>query len=302
MYDLIILGAGCAGLTAAIYAARAGLSFAVLEQDGWGGGQISSAHLVQNYPGVPVVSGVELAERLRQQAADLGAEILCAEIEHVEKRGGLFYLTGTEGEQFQAKAVIAATGAFPRKLGLAGEESLTGMSYCAVCDGAFYSGKDVLVVGGGNTGVEDALYLSSICRSVTVLLRRAAFRAAQTRVDLLLRQSNVSVLTNTVVTRLHGQSRLEAVTVRTDGENRTIQTNGIFIAVGIVPAVKCLLGLPLRLEGGYIVAGEDCVTPVPGLFAAGDIRLKPLRQAVTAVADGANAASSANAYLMNKAE
>lgn len=297
MYDLLILGAGCAGLTAAIYAARAGLNFAVLEQDGWGGGQISSAHQVQNYPGVPEVSGADLGEKLRQQAADLGAEILCAEIGRVERRDNLFYLTDTEGEQFRAKAVIAATGAFPRKLGLPGEDALNGVSYCAVCDGAFYAGKDVLVVGGGNTGVEDALYLSTICQSVTVLLRRAVFRAAKTRVDLLRKQPNVKVLTNTTVTALHGQERLEAVTLQTEGESRQVPADGIFVAVGHAPATDCLRELPLRLENGYIAAGEDCVTAVPGLFAAGDIRVKPLRQAITAAADGANAAASAIAYL-----
>ena len=297
MYDLIILGAGTAGLTAAISAARAGLSVAVLEEDGRGGGQISSAHQVQNYPGVPEVSGADLGEKLRQQAADLGAEILCAEIARVERRDDAFALTDTDGEQFQAKAVIAATGAFPRKLGLAGEETLTGVSYCAVCDGAFYAGKDVLVVGGGNTGVEDALYLSSICRSVTIVLRRSVFRAAQTRVDLLRKQPNVNVLTDTAVTALHGQERLEGVTLQTEGESRRVPADGIFVAVGSVPATDCLRELPLRWENGYVAAEEDCVTTVPGLFAAGDIRVKPLRQVVTAAADGANAAASAIAYL-----
>ncbi len=301
MYDLIIIGAGAAGLTAAVYAARAGLNFAVLEQDGWGGGQISSAHQVQNYPGVPEVSGAELGEKLRKQAAALGTEILCAEIERLEKCDSLFRLVGTDGEQFQAKAVIAATGAFPKKLGLPGEGALTGagVSYCAVCDGAFYAGKDVLVVGGGDTGVEDALYLSSICRSVTVLLRRAVFRAAKARVGLLLERPNVTVLANTTVTALHGQDCLEAVTIRTGCEDRKISTGGVFVAVGTEPAVDYLRGLPLDLESGYIPANEDCVTTVPGLFAAGDIRVKPLRQAVTAAADGANAATSAAAYLMS---
>lgn len=301
MYDLLILGAGPAGLTAAIYAARAGLRFAVLEQDGWGGGQISSAHQVQNYPGVPEISGADLGEKLRQQAEALGTEVLCAEISCVERYGGGFRLTSAEGEQFQAKAVIAATGAYPKKLGLAGEEALTGagVSYCAVCDGAFYAGKDVLVVGGGDTAVEDALYLSPICKSVTVLLRRAVFRAARTRVDLLLKQPNVTVLTNTTVAALHGRERLEAVTLQTEGESREVPADGLFVAVGHVPATDCLRELPLRLESGYVAAGEDCVTTVPGLFAAGDIRTKPLRQAVTAAADGANAANSAIAYLMN---
>lgn len=301
MYDLLILGAGAAGLTAAIYASRAGLRFAVLEQDGWGGGQISSAHQVQNYPGVPEVSGADLGEKLRQQAEALGTEILCAEINRVERRNGLFYLTGTENEQFQAKAVIAATGAFPRKLNLPGEDALTGagVSYCAVCDGAFYAGKDVLVAGGGNTAVEDALYLSSVCRSVTVLLRRAVFRGAKARVDLLLKQPNVAVRTNTAVTALHGQERLESVTLETEGESRETPADGLFVAVGSVPATDCLRELPLRLENGYVAAGEDCVTTVPGLFAAGDIRVKPLRQAITAAADGANAAASAAAYLMS---
>lgn len=301
MYDLLILGAGPAGLTAAIYAARAGLRFAVLEQDGWGGGQINSAHQVQNYPGVPEIGGTDLGEKLRQQAQALGSEILCAEIVHVEQRDAGFCLTGAEGERFQAKTVIAATGAYPKKLGLAGEEALTGagVSYCAVCDGAFYAGKDVLVVGGGDTAVEDALYLSPICKSVTVLLRRAVFRAARTRAELLRAQPNVTVLTNTTVTALHGQRHLEAVTLQTGEETRQISVGGLFVAVGSVPATDCLRELPLPFQNGYIAVGEDCAAPVPGLFIAGDIRVKPLRQAITAAADGAAAAVGASAYLRN---
>lgn len=301
MFDLIVLGAGPAGLTAAIYAARAGLQFALLEQDGWGGGQVSSAYQVQNYPGLPEVSGADLGERIREQAVALGAEILCAEIDRVERLDDGFRLTSAEGEAFQARTVIVATGAFPKRLGLPGEAALTGVCYCAVCDGAFYAGKDVVVVGGGDTAVEDALYLSSLCRSVTVLLRRGVFRAARTRVELLRRQPNVTVLTNTVVTALQGQTRLEAIAVQTGEEQRQLPAAGLFVAIGSDPAAACLQGLELPLENGYVAAGEDCVTPVPGLFVAGDIRVKPLRQVITAAADGANAAASAIAYLKDNA-
>lgn len=302
MYDLIILGAGPAGLTAAIYAARAGLTFALVEQDGWGGGQISAAHQVQNYPGLPEISGGELGERIREQAVALGAEILLGEIRRVEKLEGSFQVTGAEGETFRAKTVIAATGSVPRQLGLPGETALTGagVSTCAQCDGAFFAGKDVVVVGGGDTAVEDGLYLSGICRSVTLLVRREVFRGARTRAALLEQRPNVTVLRRTVVTALHGETRLESLTICQGDVSRRLAADGLFVAVGREPAASYLAGLPLRMEGGYVAAGEDGVTSVPGLFVAGDLRRKPLRQAITAAADGANAAASATAYLLER--
>ncbi len=299
MYDLLILGAGPAGLTAAIYAARAGLKFLVLEQDGWGGGQISSAHRIQNYPGLPDVSGLDLGEALRAHAAGLGADIQYGEIERVVQTEHGFAAVTVDGDQYEAKTVLAATGATPRPLGVPGEAVLVGagVSYCAVCDGAFYTGKDVLVVGGGDTAVEDALYLASICRRVTVALRRDQFRGARTRVKALLALENVECLPNTAVTEILGKDHVEAVRLACGTETREQAVDGVFIAVGTRPSTAYLADLPVLTPKGYARADETGTTEVPGLFAAGDIREKALRQVVTAVADGANAVHSAAAYL-----
>lgn len=299
VYDLAIVGAGPAGLSAAVYAARAGLDFVLLEQDGWGGGQITAAHRVQNYPGLPDVSGEALAEALRGHAAASGVPVRTAEVEDVEDGPNYKTLRIADGEALLARAVIVASGAAPRPLGLENEAAYVGagISYCAVCDGAFYADRAVFVVGGGDTAVEDALYLAGLCRRVTVLLRRDRFRAAKTRVDALLRTPNVEVLYRTRLTAVSGADRVRSAVLTRDGESWGCPVDGIFIAVGSQPSAGFLDRLPLRRENGYLAADETCQTNIPGLFAAGDIRTKPLRQAVTAAADGANAVASALRWL-----
>lgn len=297
MYDVLILGAGTAGLTAAIYAARAGLNFLILEQDGWGGGQISAACQVQNYPGLPGITGTQLAENLRQHAIDLGAQIRYGEIEAVTQTENGFAVVTADGKYYDAKTVIAATGASPKSPGIPGEYR-AGVSFCAVCDGAFYAGKDVLVVGGGDTAVEDALYLSSICRQVTVAIRRDRFRAAKSRVEKLKTLSNVRILINTTVTELRGGDHVSSALLQTGNQTCEQTVDGVFLAVGTRPTTAYLAPLAVLTPDGYVLADETGKTQVPGLFAAGDIRNKSLRQAITAAADGANAATSAAAYLL----
>ena len=296
MIDLAIIGAGPAGLTAAIYAARAGLDFVVIEQDGYGGGQIASAHEVDNYPGLNRLSGEALAETFREQALALGAEIRLGTVQAVTDRGDYKEIQLEDEAPLCARAVIAATGAVPRKLGVPGEY-LSGVSYCAVCDGAFFKDKDVLVVGGGDTAVEDGIYLADICRHVTVALRGDAFRAAKSRVDILTARENVTVLRNTQVTAITGEGHVQAVTLNQNGQPAELSVDGVFVAVGSGPVSGWLCDLPVGTSNGYIVADESCQTSLPGLFVAGDLRAKPLRQVITAAADGANAINSAIAWL-----
>ncbi|MCD7723277.1 MAG: FAD-dependent oxidoreductase [Clostridiales bacterium] len=299
MYDLVIIGAGSAGLTSAIYASRAGLNFTVLEQDGFGGGQITSAFEVENYPGFHDISGADLAERFKEQAVKLGAKIELSIVESIEKCDDKFIVHTHFGDIIKSKSVIVATGAVPRKLNIQGEKEFTGrgISYCALCDGAFFADRDVIVAGGGDTAVEDAMYLASICKSLTLMLRGTAFRAAKSRVDKLLALPNVSVLYGTNIIKINGDKIVNSVLIKDKNGERSFDTNAVFIAVGTAPATDCLLNLPIEVENGYVVANEDCKTNVGGLFVAGDIRKKPLRQVVTAVADGANALYSAIEYL-----
>ncbi|MGM9538894.1 MAG: NAD(P)/FAD-dependent oxidoreductase [Candidatus Onthomonas sp.] len=295
MIDLAIIGAGPAGLAAAIYAARAGLNFAVLEQDGVGGGQITATHEIENYPGVGALSGEALGDAFRAQAEQLGAEIRFAVIEGIEILQNGFRLLLEDDAPVESRTVIAATGAVPKELGIPGEAEFA--SYCAVCDGAFSAGKDVLVVGGGDTAVEDALYLSSLCRKVTVALRRDLFRAAPSRVALLAEKPNVEVRYHTNLKEIWGDTGIQSILLEQNGVTQEVPMQGVFIAVGVQPVSGWLNSLPLTFSEGYVVADETCKTDVPGLFAAGDLRKKPLRQVVTAVADGANAVASAVDYL-----
>lgn len=299
MYDLVIIGGGSAGLTAAIYAARAGFNFVVLEQDGWGGGQITSAHMVENYPGVPNVNGADLGEAIKEQAASLGAKIELGIVENIKDNGEYKEITLHSGDVIQTKTVIAATGASPRRMNVTGEQTLLGrgVSYCAVCDGAFFADKDVFVIGGGDTAVEDAIYLSSICKNVTLVHRRDVFRAPQTRVDMLKNLPNVTIRCNELLSAITGGEKVDGVELKSVNGCQHYKTDGVFIAIGSVPATAYLRSLPLNFDNDYIIAGEDCKTNVDGVFVAGDIRKKQLRQVVTAVADGANAATSAIEYL-----
>jgi thioredoxin reductase (NADPH) len=299
MYDLVIIGAGSAGLTSAIYCARAGLNFVVLEQDGWGGGQITSAHMVENYPAVPNISGADLGELMKEQAENLGATIELGIVDNIVDKTDYKEIVLHNGDVIESKAVICATGATPRKLCVDGEKEFLGrgVSYCAVCDGAFFANKDVFVVGGGDTAVEDAIYLSSICNSVTLVHRRDTFRAPKTRVEALKKLGNVKLILNANLVQITGENRVNGVDLEDENGINHYDANGVFIAVGTVPATDYLKNLPLEFDGDYVVADETCVTNVNGIFVAGDIRKKQLRQVVTAVSDGANSATSAINYL-----
>ena len=299
MYEILIVGGGPAGLTAAMYAARAGKHVAVLER-GSTGGQIISAPLVENYPGIPSVSGTELARQMTEQACTFGAEIVYTEAVGLEKTPAGFRVLCTDGVR-EAKTVILATGAAHRSLGLAAEEALTGcgVSYCAVCDGAFYEGLDVAVVGGGDTALQDTLFLANICRSVTLIHRREAFRASAMLVGRAEKQENIRLLRSRTVQRLiRSEDALQGVELLHTGTGQTERLNvdGLFIAVGQAPQ-SAPFQEAVAVENGYYLAGEDTETSLPGVFAAGDGRKKQVRQLTTAVSDGAAAALAACRYL-----
>ena len=299
MFDLIIVGAGAAGLTAAIYAARAGTDFIVLEQDGYGGGQISSAHLVENYPGIPSVCGSDLSEEIRAHAEKLGAKIEFGIVTDIINNGDSKKVITEDNIEYISKAVIIATGASPKALGVLGEDKFLGrgVSYCAVCDGAFYEDKDVFVIGGGDTAVEDAIYLSDICKSVTLVHRREEFRAPKTRVDYLKSKENVKFILNANLISIDGTERVSSVSVNANNNINKYNTDGVFIAVGTKPESSMIKSLDIDTDNGYIKADETCKTNIKGIFAAGDIRTKHLRQVITAAADGANAAISAMEFI-----
>ena len=299
MFDLIIVGAGVAGLTAAIYAARAGADFIVLEQDGYGGGQISSAHLVENYPGIPSVCGADLSEEIRAHAEKLGAKIEFGIVTDIINNGDSKKVITEDNIEYISKAVIIATGASPKALGVLGEDKFLGrgVSYCAVCDGAFYEDKDVFVIGGGDTAVEDAIYLSDICKSVTLVHRREEFRAPKTRVDYLKSKENVKFILNANLISIDGTERVSSVSVNANNNINKYNTDGVFIAVGTKPESSMIKSLDIDTDNGYIKADETCKTNIKGIFAAGDIRTKHLRQVITAAADGANAAISAMEFI-----
>ena len=299
MYEILIVGGGPAGLTAAIYAARAGKHVAVLER-GSTGGQIISAPLVENYPGIPSVSGTELAQKMTEQAKMLGAEFLFAEATGLSKTQDGFLVSCADGA-LEAKTVVLATGASHRKLGLSQEDALTGcgVSYCAVCDGAFYEGLDVAVVGGGETAVQDALLLANTCRSVTLIHRRNAFRASAMLVGRAEKQENIRLLRSRTVQRLiRSEDALQGVELlhTETGQTERLNVDGLFIAVGQAPQ-SAPFQEAVAVENGYYLAGEDTKTSLPGVFAAGDGRKKQVRQLTTAVSDGAAAALAACRYL-----
>lgn len=299
MYEILIVGGGPAGLTAAMYAARAGKHVAVLER-GSTGGQIIYAPLVENYPGIPSVSGTELARQMTEQACTFGAEIVYTEAVGLEKTPAGFRVLCTDGVR-EAKTVILATGAAHRSLGLAAEDALTGcgVSYCAVCDGAFYEGLDVAVVGGGDTALQDTLFLANICRSVTLIHRREAFRASAMLVGRAEKQENIRLLRSRTVQRLiRSEDALQGVELLHTGTGQTERLNvdGLFIAVGQAPQ-SAPFQEAVAVENGYYLAGEDTKTSLPGVFAAGDGRKKQVRQLTTAVSDGAAAALAACRYL-----
>lgn len=300
-YDLAIIGAGPAGAAAAIYASRAALKTIWLEGSFSAGGQILESSLVDNYPGLLSVSGTQLGEAFRLHAEALGMIPERCRVQAIEKReDGLFYLTSKK-QTVVSRAVIYAAGASHQKLGIPGEEEYagSGVSYCATCDGAFFKDRTVAVIGGGNTACEEALFLSHICEQVFLIHRRDTLRADAALQEQVKKAGNIEIVWNTVPIFIMGSQTVERVILseQITKESWALKIDGIFVAIGTVPNTELLKGLATLDEKGYVCAGEDTVTSLPGLFAAGDVRQKPLRQVLTAASDGANAAVSAARFL-----
>lgn len=301
VYDLIIIGSGPAGLAAAIYAQRAKLDTLVLEKEYISGGQVVNTYEVDNYPGIPGISGLELGMKMREHADKLGAEFKVAEVTDINIEENVKAVV-TEEEIFYTKTIIAAMGAKHRRLDVKGEAELAGMgvSYCATCDGAFFRGRTVAVVGGGDVAVEDAIFLARGCEKVYLIHRRDSLRAAKALQESLFSYDNVEIIWDSVVTRINGEDHVESVTVENVKIENTknIPVDGVFIAVGTQPNSEILRGVVELDEKGYVKAGEEGVTNVKGIFAAGDIRTKMLRQIITAASDGANTVNSVENYLI----
>lgn len=301
IYDLIILGAGPAGISAAIYAARAKLNTLWLEKKFVPGGQITNTYEVDNYPGMPGMNGMDLGEAMAAHAGKLGISPVRENVISVEHEGEIKVIH-TRKKEYRARAVILACGAVHRKLGIPGEDVFGGMgvSYCATCDGAFFKEQTAVVVGGGNVAVEDAVFLARICRKVYVVHRRDTLRADRILQERLFSFENVEMIWDSVPLAIEGTEQVEALRIRNikTEEERVIEAQGVFIAVGIVPNTEVFGNFVQLDENGYIIAGEEGITNVPGVLAAGDIRTKSLRQVVTAVSDGANAVASVQKYLL----
>ena len=298
MYDIIIIGGGPAGLTAATYACRAGKSVLVIEKAAFGG-QITWSPRVENFPGTISVSGAELGDMLLAQAMEQGADVELEEVVSLENGAEGKKVLCESGAEFEAKAVIIATGAKPRMLGLENEEALVGngVGFCAVCDGAFYKNRVVAVNGGGNSALQDALLLSESCKKVYLIHRREGFRGEAKLVEALRGKNNVEFVLNATVSRLIGEDELKAVAVMQNGEERIIELDGLFVAIGHQPQNEAFANWITLDARGYSDAGEDCLTATPGVFVAGDCRTKKVRQVTTAAADGAVAALAACSYL-----
>ena len=301
MYDIIIVGAGPAGLTSAIYARRASKKVLVIEAQNYGG-QIINTLDIENYPAEPHISGFDLATKLYNQAKDLGAEIIFEKVvdivDNKEEKEVI-----TISNKYSAKAIILATGSENRKLGLSNEDELVGkgVSYCATCDGAFYKNKKVAVVGGGNTAIEDALYLTDIADKVYLIHRRNSFRAEESTINSLKEKKNIEFIYNSNITKLNANEKLESIEVTNiNGDVKTIEVDGLFIAVGRIPENQNFAKLINLDKNGYIIAKEDCKTNIEGIFVAGDNRVKEVRQLVTATSDGAVAATNAIKYINSK--
>ena len=298
LYDIIIIGGGPAGLTAAVYARRAGKTVLILEKNTFGG-QITWSPRVENFPGFASISGTELGDLMTNQAMDQGAEVELEEVCAVEDGADGKVVKCVSGAEYEGRAVILAIGARPRALGVAREEALTGsgVNYCAVCDGAFYAGAPVAVVGGGNSALQDAMLLSETCSKVYLVHRRDSFRGEQKLADALSQKANVEFVLNARVTELLGDEELRGVVVEQDGAQRTLDVEGVFVAVGHQPDNDAFASLMALDPRGYADADEGCRTQTPGFFVAGDCRKKGVHQLTTAVADGAVAALAAVSYI-----
>ena len=301
IYDLVIIGSGPAGMAAAIYAKRAMLDSLLLEKEYVPGGQVIQTYEVDNYPGLPKMNGMELSNRFAEHAKELGIETKIGEVTDINPDGEIKEISLKSGETIQTKTIILATGAVHRTLGVPGEKELAGMgvSYCATCDGAFFRNKTTAVVGGGDVALEDAIFLSRICEKVYLIHRRDEFRGAKILQNQVKNNEKIEILWNSVVTKIDGENKVESIQIETVDSHvdKMVSVDGIFIAVGTKPVSELLKGRLAMDEQGYIVAGEDGITNLPGIFAGGDGRTKNLRQVVTAVADGANCVQSVERYL-----
>ncbi|MBP3272478.1 MAG: FAD-dependent oxidoreductase [Ruminococcus sp.] len=295
MYDVIIIGSGPAGLSAAVYCTRAQLDAVVVEKEYMGTGQIAVTDRVDNYLGLYGISGYDMGEKFREHAEELGAQFLDGEVNKIYKSGDIWNVSLADGKTLEGRTVIYAAGASHRQLGVPGG-TLSGVSYCAVCDGGFYKDKVCAVVGGGDTALGDALYLSKLAKKVYLIHRRDEFRGNRSLQEKVRAAENIELVLEAVPTAVLGDKRVSGIEVEQRGEKRAIEVDGVFVAVGMIPNTAPLEGV-CELEGGYVRAGEDGKTSEDGLFAAGDVRTTPLRQVVTAVADGANCAVSAEEYL-----
>ena len=297
--DLIIIGSGPAGLSAAVYGMRAGLKLLVIERNPMSGGQVLNTYEVDNYLGLPGINGFDMGVKFREHADKLGAPFLEAEVTGITD-GEVKIVHTTEGD-YETSALIVATGAHHAHLGVPGEEELSGMgvSYCATCDGAFFRGKTVAVVGGGDVALEDAIYLTRFCEKVYLIHRRDELRGAHVLQEQLKALPTAEILYSHVVREIQGEDSVTGVLLEDlkSGSMRTLPVDGVFVAVGIHPETELVQGLVECDEAGYVLAGEDGATSVPGIYVAGDVRKKPLRQVVTAVADGANAVTAAAARI-----
>ena len=302
MYDIAIIGAGPAGLTAALYALRADKSVIVLEKGAFGG-QITFSPKLENYPGTGTLSGNEFAEKLVEQVLDQGADIEPETVLSIEKKENIFSVITEDGE-YEAKSVIIATGARHRMLGLEDEERFVGngISFCAVCDGAFYKDREVAVIGGGNSALQEALLLSTLCKKVTVVQNLAFFTGEERLVRELEKKDNVETILSTVVTKFEGEDELSSIEIRNieTEETKTLAVDGVFVAIGLIPQNEPFAA-HIKLDSyGYAESGEDCMTVTDGIFVAGDCRQKKVRQVATAVGDGAVAALAACNYIDEK--
>ena len=302
MYDIIVVGAGPAGFTAAIYGCRADKKVLILEKETFGG-QITMSPHVENYPGYAHMSGSQFGELLLEQATALGADIDMGEVDGIEKKGNLCYVHTAEGSEYVSRTVILATGSRHRPLGVEREEAFVGkgISYCAVCDGAFYAGREVAVIGGGNSALVEAIMLADLCKKVTVVQNLGFLTGEKRLVQKLEAKDNVTVICNTVVEGLEGEGLLSALLLKNTetGEVSRLAIDGVFVCIGQIPENDAFKNLVAIDERGYIVSDEDCFTPDPAICVAGDCRTKKVRQITTATADGAVAAISACRYLDN---
>lgn len=304
MYDVIIIGSGPAGLTAAIYGQRAKLNVLMIEKQPMSGGQILNTYEVDNYPGLPGIGGFDLGTKLRAHADALGMQVVTGDVVSVDFSGKVKQVVTGDGT-YESRTVIIATGAQYRKLGVPGEDTLRGMgvSYCATCDGAFFRGKETAVIGGGDVALEDALFLARACSKVYLIHRRDEFRGAKVLQERVFQTPNIEVIWDTVAESINGTEKVESLLLynRKKEEHTTLMVSGVFIAVGIQPNSELFRNQVAMDEGAYLIAGEECRTDCDGIFAAGDVRTKQLRQVITAASDGANAITSVERYLyLNK--